>query len=1185
MRQTISRILILMMFFVLAVAGAHAQANATVSGTITDQTGAAVSGAQITLTDPSTGLTRSTTSDSSGLYGFYGLNAAKYNLKVNAKGFKVFEQTGIVVNISMTFSVNAKLTIGAETQTVQVTADALTVQADSNVISTLISEQQMETIATNGRNVVSLATLGLGVSANLPDMNAPTSVGANYAISFNGLNQAHNIWILDGGEAYDRGSGGKMSMMPSQDALGEFNVLSSNYPPDYGISSGGTVTMSIKNGTSKLHGNAWEYIRNDAIQGHNYFDTNASTGVVSPKAELRYNVFGFNVGGPVIIPHVYNPVKKKTFFFVNEEWRKEINGQPVSNIATVPAGDNPTTAADFTFKMPGFAPSTQTQVFVPTVADPAFNAKLATAGLTPGTPFPGNVIPGSLLDSNAMLFNGLNNIPSTTNASSTFSPPKGKLPTNVHEDIVRIDQTINDKWQLFGDFLHDSVSQSYSTVLWNNDTYPSVGSSFSNPSYAAVIKLTGTLSPNMLLEAAFNYDGNKIAILPVAAGGGSFTQPTGWTAQSYFDPKNNQMSRLPNLNLTTYPKAGGGNQAWGPGNDPWKNGAEDYNEIVSLSITKSKHQFKFGGEYNRYTKNQINGSQTEGSYTFNDGWNTETLKPTGDLTGDSYLDFDLGLATTFAQAGTDPTFHYVNNTISVYAMDNWHVTPRLTLQLGIRYDALPHVWERNNQISNFVPSQYQTALAPVFTSSGAFASNSPGLQTINGTQFYMNGIAIAGQNGTPRGIVKNDYKTLQPRIGFSYDVFGTGKTILRGGFGTFYERMQGNDIYDIAGNAPFVNSPSASNVEFTNTSYNWQAGAAASSPLFPAGPSSENTYYPAPGVAMYSIGVQHEILPALIWQTQYVGNIGWHQNTFLPINNFPLSTPLATREASAGGTLSSVDTSNARNYPGFGGMSQITNPLTSSYNSFQTGIRQQDRHGFSYEVDYTWSHEIDDQVGSNDLNTTSNPFNLKYDRGSGSLDRRQILSANYLYIFPFFMHQSGIAHTVIGGWQISGTFIAQSGLPWAGNSTPGSGFADTVGLGGGYTNRADRAPGVSIKYTHGKKDANGIPTLVTNSNGAFIQPVAAWNGGANLGFGNTGRDAIVGPGRVNFNTSLYKTFAFNERFSFQFRAETYNTFNHTQFATGGAAGNVNLNVSSGTFGEYGGAADPRTWQFGGRFTF
>ena len=249
MMQTRYRFLVLPLFFVLACAGAFAQANSEVTGIVSDQTGAVVSGAKITLTDPGTGVTKSTISDATGLYDIPGLNAANYNMKVTAKGFENYEQKGVVVDISRTFRVDIKLTIGAETQTVTVEADALAVQGDSNVVSTLINEQQITELATNGRNVVALAALGLGVSGNLPDSNAPTSVGSSFSISFNGLNQAHNIWLVDGGEAYDRGSGGKMSIMPSQDALGEFQVLASNYPPDYGISSGGTISMSIKSGT------------------------------------------------------------------------------------------------------------------------------------------------------------------------------------------------------------------------------------------------------------------------------------------------------------------------------------------------------------------------------------------------------------------------------------------------------------------------------------------------------------------------------------------------------------------------------------------------------------------------------------------------------------------------------------------------------------------------------------------------------------------------------------------------------------------------------------------------------------------------------------------------------------------------------------------------------------------------
>lgn len=300
--------LLLPLIFALACIGAFAQANSELTGIVTDQTGAVVSGATIVVTDPAIGASHSTISGSTGLYDIPGLNPADYNMKITAPGFQTYAQTGIVINTSAIVRVDAKLTVGAEATTVTVEANALAVQSDSNVISTLINEQQITELATNGRNVVALAALGLGVSGNLPDSNMPTSVGSNFAISFNGLNQAHNIWLLDGGEAYDRGSGGKMSVMPSQDALAEFQVLASNYPPDYGQSSGGTISMSIKSGTSKFHGEGWEFDRNDALKAHNYFDNNK--GQHAKLSELRYNVFGFNVGGPAFIPKIYNEEKE-----------------------------------------------------------------------------------------------------------------------------------------------------------------------------------------------------------------------------------------------------------------------------------------------------------------------------------------------------------------------------------------------------------------------------------------------------------------------------------------------------------------------------------------------------------------------------------------------------------------------------------------------------------------------------------------------------------------------------------------------------------------------------------------------------------------------------------------------------------------------------------------------------------
>jgi hypothetical protein len=1183
------RFFLVPLFFMLACVGVYAQANSEITGIVTDQTGAVVAGATITLTDPATGSIHTTTSGATGLYDISGLNPADYDLKAAASGFETFIQTGIVINTSAIARVDVKLTVGAEATTVTVEANALAVQSDSNVVSTLISEQQITELATNGRNVVALAALGLGVSGNLPDSNTPSSVGSSFAISFNGLNQAHNIWLIDGGEAYDRGSGGKSSMMPSQDALAEFQVMASNYPADYGISSGGTISMSIKSGSQKFHGELWEFVRNDALQAHNYFDKPGAQ-----KPELRLNIFGGNVGGPLFIPRVYNTEKKKTFFFFNEEWRKIVQGSAPAGIHAVPSADFITSAQDFTYTLPAYAPGSQTSVFVP-VVDPSSTLGKAIAGhpdLVMGQPFPNNKIYADLLDPSALAVNNVGAIPKA-NTSGDLVSVSSKQPLNVREDLLRIDHNINDKWQLFGHYIHDSVSQTYATSMWSGDSYPTVGSNFSNPSNSAVIKLTGTITANTLVEAAVNYDGNKIDIQP---SGSAYKKPSGWGAGSFFPASYDGLNRLPSVNLTSW-----GTQ-FDPWSQPWKNAAQDLAEVVGLSVTQGKHAMKFGGGYNRYTKNQQIFGNTNGFYTFTDGWDKDKLTPTGVLTGDSYLDFLLGTSTNYSQLENQDIRHYVNQTVSAYALDNWHVNNRLTLQLGIRYDALPHAWERNNRISSFDPSQYQAALAPqIDPKTAAFIPSSPGLQQVEGNYYYLNGVTIAGQNKTPRGLTNNDYNTWQPRIGFSYDLLGDGKTVLRGGFGNFYERMQGNDVYNVSAASPFSNTPSLGNVTLSDPFANWQSGSHlsnASLPVVPQGRTSIGSNYKAPGVSQYSLGVQREILPSLILATQYVGNLAWHQNVQWPLNPYPLTTPLVapagcqieanagqtdfvqstcaiSRQVASNGKLSSANSALARTYPGFTSITEESNWATGTYNSFQMGLRQQSKKGLSFEVDYTWSHQIDDQIGSADLTTISNPWNLKYDKGSGNLDRRNILNINYMYKLPIFAHSSGIAHSILGGWEISGTVIAESGLPWAGSNTPGYGGPDTVGLGGNYTIHSNFT-GKSVKYPKAR-GANGVYQWVSNE--GFSNPVASWNGGPNLGFGNAGRDIIVGPGRTNFGTNIYKAFHITESTHFEFRAESFNTFNHTQF------NGFHNSLTGSDFGQVSGVQDPRTFELGGKFVF
>ncbi len=1140
-------LLVPVMLFLVCLAG-HAQQNSTITGTVLDKAGAAIPGAQVTLTQQQTGFTSSAVSNDSGNFTFNGLNVGTYDLKATAKGFDAYVEKGIVVNVSQTTRVDATLTVGSVDQTVTVQSDVLTVQTDSNVVSTLVSEEQITEIATENRNFASLVALGLGVSSTLPDNNTPTSVGASASISVNGLRQSHNIWLIDGGEADDRGGAGGIDILPSQDAIAQLETLSSNYPPDYGISSGATISLSLKSGTQKFHGELWEFNRNTAFNANSW--QNNDNPVPTKRAKLNYNIYGVNAGGPLFIPGFYNQDRKKTFFFWNEEWRKLIQGSSPNLQNDLPAADFPTAGQNLTYIAPAF--KSGNQLVVPEVGDPAWNARLIAACPTcvPGKAFPGNVIPAALFDANAVKYLNSGIVPKP-NVSGDQYLGQASLPIDVRDDVVRVDHRINDKFQILAHYLHDSVSQSFPAPMvgWSGGSWPTIQSTLSNPSNSGALKLTATLSPDLLVEASMNYDGNIIDIVNSSVG----ALPSGFAVNKYF---NNGSKSAPAMQWNGIY---GGVQE-NPGSAPWHNAAEDYEPKVDVSYTKGKHAMKFGFSYNRYTKNQKLFLNAEGSFGFSG------------LSGDAFMDMLMGLANSYSESQAAPIRHYVNQTPSVYVMDTWKATPHLSLQLGLRFDYLPFAFERSNQVANFDPAKYLSSQAPTWKPNGTLDPNGPGFQVVNGAPFYLNGVTLAAQNGTPRNLVKTDPETLQPRVGFSDDIFGNGKTVLRGGFGTFYERLQGNDIYDAATAAPFANTPSANTVYLTDPHTSYVTGLAAATPFFAQGSTTLAQNFKAPAVAQFSLGVQDQLAQSLILVVQYVGNMAWHQNIRRNINTFPLNTAPSIR-ANAGDPSNKSGTNpngasiaipdQLRTYDGFGGITQQENNTNGNYNGFQAGLRVQNRWGLSGEVDYTYSHEID--ITSTDDSGIDNPFNIKYMKGSGGFDRRHILSINYIYKLPIFK-EPGLMHTALGGWEIAGTAIDETGVP----TTPRTSLNfDTVGLDGGYTNR----PNQSAK----SKRMSGLTQAFDTS--VFSNPTASWAGGPNQGFGSAGKDAIPGPNRVNFTTSFYKSFAIRELARFEFRVESFNTFNHTQ------PNGINNTLGNSNFGKVTSFYDPRSLELGGKFIF
>jgi hypothetical protein len=1139
-------------FFALLLAltpGARAQDNATITGFVTDASGALVPNADIKLTHTSTGQTRETISNTAGSYRFANLGVGTYTMEITSKGFQKYSKTGIVVNVAATVEDDAVLTVGSQTQTVTVAADALQVQTETSEVSTLINGDQVSQLATNGRNITSLAALGLGVSNNLPPFGGVNALTAANGISFNGARTTHNIYMIDGGEQNDRGCGGCFMNLPSQDAIAQFQTLDSNYQPDYGIGSGGTILMVLKSGTSHYHGELYEFNRNTDYNANDYFLKQGG----KPRSTFQLNIPGGNIGGPLWIPHVYNEAKTRTFFFWNEEWRRLIQGSSPSVTNAILAPNFPTAGASL-----AYTPPSGTAPIVPVISDPQKLALYAIDGLTPGSPFPGNVIPANLIDQNAVLEVNAGTFPKPNFNNGTQYIASIPQPTDVREDIVRIDHAITSKYQLMGHYLHDTLAQNYYPPLWGDSSYPTVGTAMNNPSYSAVIKLTQTYSPNLLNETAFLYSGNKITLTPLPGpGGGQFVQPTGWNATSFFPPANNFLSRLPEVQLQGSPL----NVTWSPSYYPWKNGYEGFQYRDDLSWTRGRHQFKFGGGVLHTYKNQQLQYNTNGVVAFN----------SSNFSNDSYINFLLGMATSYSQLEYLAGKHWVNNNYTGYANDNWHISPRLVLNIGLRYDGLPHAFERYNKFSNFVQADYDYALGyplnPDSTLNPASLSTFPSTGT---EQFYLNGIREAGVDGFPRGNVQNHYYTFEPRVGWSWDIFGNGKTVFRGGYGLFWERIQGNDVYNAALNPPFAYIPSATNVYFSNPNTSVLTGATTLN-HFPSGLTNIKYNNHSPGTENYSMGLQRELKPSIIAVVQYVGSTGFSQNDDRAVNTLPLvdtdstaTGPYDRRELVATGKANS---NLYRIFPGFAGITQEENETNFNYNSLQAGVRVENRHGLTTQVAYTWSHLL--SIVSNDLNSISNPFNPRYDYGSDTgFDRRQVLNLSYVYALPWYNKSANTAaRLALGGWTVSGITFFEAGVPAA----VGYSGSDVIGLGGGTSNRPNLIAPVQKIKTFDE----------WFSTSSFGDPVAPWNGGPNQGFGSAAKDAVVGPGIQNWNISLFKSIPFRMEGTprIDLRFESFNTFNHTN------PQGIDLNNHDSNFGKITSDYGPRTLQLGGKFVF
>jgi hypothetical protein len=937
----------------------YAQSTGAITGTVTDASDAVVAGASVAVRDTGTGVERVTPTNPSGQYVAEALPIGVYEVTVTAPGFKKATRGGIRLNVADRLAINFRLAVGEVTETVEVTAEAPVVQTEKGDVSHVVSTRQITDLAVNGRTFLMLQQLVPGSSRMTGDEGG---VGFNGLKGFaiNGQRTSYSGLSLDGVENTDMGSQNGPLVTPGMETIGEFKMQTSNYSAEYGTAGGVNVLVVTRTGTRDFHGAAYEYMRNDNFDARNFF--------AATRPKLRQHNFGYRIGGPVIIPGLYNKNRDKTFFFWAQEWKRRRTEQIFRAATPTPE-----------MRAGNFA---------------AEAARLGRPILDPETrqPFPDNRIPASRLNRNAQLL--LEHAFPMPNVATGFLNflQNGRDAENFRQETLNVTHELSNSTKLMVRYIQDTWVNEKPGVLWSNQSFPTIASTVDVPARNFIAKMTNIIDPTLLNEFSFSYGSNygpkeKRALTLQ----GAFEEPEGLNIPRLFPRRSDRPNKIPNMVFT------GG---WGTIDTsyyPWWAHHNITTLTDILSKTVGSHSLRFGGTW-QFSKtpveSQVNPAD-QGQFNFD-----------GSFTNHPVADFLLGRGAQYQELDNllAPSYDYPQ--LELFAQDTWKVSSRLTLNLGVRYFYIPHVHEADDLINNFVVARYDPAKAVTVLPNGTIAP---------GSGDVLNGIAGV-QDGLPRGLVENHPWTFAPRLGFAWDPTGQGRWSVRGGYGIGYYRVAGNDTYRMVRNPPRSKLVSVFNPLLDNPG----AGQAAADR--PLSVNSLDPVYKIPMIQTYSIGVQRELLSNTAVDISYVGTRGTQLdrardiNQPMPAGGFNFDPRLNAR---------SIPVELIRPFPGYSVISQVETTASSTYHSLQVALKRRMSRGLLVEAAYTWSRTITDANGLTEAPQDS--YRAYLERGLASFDRPHMLIVNYIYELPFLRGNTGLAGKLLGGWQLSGITQFQSG--------------------------------------------------------------------------------------------------------------------------------------------------------------